>query len=73
MNTALDQLKQHPALGSSAAIARACGLSREAVRKWTRVPAEHCRALEAATGGEITRAQMRPDIFGDGEGKGRAA
>lgn len=49
---------------SFAALARACGVSREAVRKWKRVPAEHCRAIERASKGKITRQALRPDIFG---------
>ena len=26
-------------------------------------PAEYCAAIEAATNGEVTRQQLRPDIF----------
>lgn len=29
-----------------------------------RPSAELCRRLEAASGGEITRAELRPDLFG---------
>lgn len=29
------------------------------------VPAEHCAAIEEATDGEITRHDLRPDIFGE--------
>lgn len=28
-------------------------------------PAEHCRAIEYATGGKVTRYNLRPDVFGD--------
>lgn len=28
-------------------------------------PAEHCRSIEAATDGEVTRYELRPDVFGD--------
>lgn len=28
------------------------------------VPAEHCRAIEEATEGKITRYELRPDVFG---------
>lgn len=28
-------------------------------------PAEYCRAIEAATGGKITRYDLRPDVFGE--------
>lgn len=27
-------------------------------------PAEHCRAIETATDGEVTRYELRPDVFG---------
>jgi DNA-binding transcriptional regulator YdaS (Cro superfamily) len=27
-------------------------------------PAEHCRAIEEITNGEITRYNLRPDVFG---------
>lgn len=29
------------------------------------VPAEYCRAIETITEGQITRAMLRPDVFGD--------
>lgn len=28
------------------------------------VPAERCLAIETATGGAVTRYQLRPDVFG---------
>lgn len=28
------------------------------------VPAEHVRAIEWATGGQVTRHDLRPDVFG---------
>jgi len=28
------------------------------------VPAEHCQAIERATGGLVTRYELRPDVFG---------
>lgn len=30
----------------------------------SKVPAEHCAAIESATQGRVTRYQLRPDIFG---------
>lgn len=52
-------------LGSRAVLARRLGVSGEAVRKWerSRVPAERCRAIEAATDGAVTIHDLRPDIF----------
>lgn len=61
----VDDLKALPEFGSYAAIAGALGLSREAVRKWKSIPAEHCRRIEAHLGGKVTRYQLRPDVFGD--------
>lgn len=34
------------------------------LHKGTRVPAEHCLAIERATGGAVTRYALRPDVFG---------
>lgn len=50
--------------GSFAALAKVCGVTREAVRKWRQIPAEHCIAIEKATGGQVTRYGLRPDVFG---------
>lgn len=55
-------LKEHPLFGSFAAIAAACGLSREAVRKWDLVPLDNCPAIESATVGAVTCEQLRPDV-----------
>jgi hypothetical protein len=49
---------------SFAAIARVCGVTREAARKWERIPAEHCLAIQAATGGQVSVHELRPDVFG---------
>lgn len=48
-------------------VAAACCLSVQAVYKWEKtgkVPAEHCRAIEFATRGKVTRYGLRPDVFG---------
>lgn len=47
-------------------IAGVCNVSPQALNCWKRIPSEHCRRLEYATGGKVTRYQMRPDIFGRG-------
>lgn len=50
------------------------GVTQGAVSQWknwldgasenaVRVPAERCRAIEAATDGAVTRHDLRPDIF----------
>jgi len=54
------QLIERSSLGSLAAIARVCDVSREAVRRWKRIPAKCCPAIEAETG--IPCEQLRPDI-----------
>lgn len=51
--------------GSQASLARICGVSQPAVWKWLqsskRLPAEHCLAVEAATG--VSKHLLRPDIY----------
>lgn len=54
-------------LGSQAALARRLGIRPQAVQQWTttgRVPADRCLAVEQATGGKISRYDLRPDVFG---------
>ena len=51
--------------GSAAALARICDQRPQAVTRWKRedrVPAKHCRAIEAATG--VSVHELRPDVFG---------
>lgn len=56
-------------LGSSAAIARVCGVSKGAVWQWSlpgrRVPAEHCPTIEKATLGLVRCEELRPDVDWD--------
>lgn len=53
--------------GGQSALARACGVKQGHVWHWLnksrRVPAEQALAVEAATGGAVTRYELRPDIF----------
>lgn len=42
-------------------IATICGISRQAVAKWTRVPVKHVFAIEKKTG--ISRRTLRPDVY----------
>lgn len=54
-------------LGSQAALASALGFSdRRSVWPWfntdRRVPAEHCPAIERATGGKVRCEDLRPDV-----------
>jgi len=54
--------------GSQSALARSLGLKQAHIWNWLnkggrRVPAEYCQAIEEATGGQVTRHDLRPDIF----------
>jgi len=55
-------------LGSQSALARACGVKQGHVWHWLNksrnVPADYVLTIEAATGGAVTRHELRPDIFG---------
>ena len=53
------------AVGLSA-LARVLGVTRQAVFLWqlNRIPAERVRAVVKATGGKVTAAELRPDLFG---------
>src|SRR3954471_17204098 len=49
--------------GGVAALARAINVTPQAVSQWDRVPAERALAVEKATGGAITRHDLRPDLY----------
>ena len=53
--------------GSQCELARRCGKKQGHVSYWLkadRVTAEVAILIEGATGGSITRYQLRPDVFG---------
>ncbi|MFA5494229.1 MAG: helix-turn-helix domain-containing protein [Porticoccaceae bacterium] len=54
-------------LGGQSALARAINTKQQNVWFWLnksgRVPAEFVLPIEQATGGEVTRTQLRPDIY----------
>jgi DNA-binding transcriptional regulator YdaS (Cro superfamily) len=61
-------------IGGTNATARALGIKPPSVSRWLRnqrVPAEWCLALEALTKGQVTRYELRPDIFGPKPTRGR--
>jgi TorA maturation chaperone TorD len=64
-------------VGGQAKLARLIGVSQPHVWHWLhkaeRVPAEHVIAIEKATGGRITRAQLRPDLYPADEARPAAA
>lgn len=55
-------------VGGMPAIAKACGVTVQAVHKWMKLgrpPAERCIEIERLTKGAVTRYQLRPDVFGE--------
>ncbi len=54
-------------LGSQSALARKLNLQQPSINSWKlrgKIPAEKCLLIEKIVGGEVTRYEMRPDIFG---------
>lgn len=53
------------AAGGQAALASLIGVKQQHVWNWLNrgnaVPIEHCAAIEQATGGKVTRRDLRPD------------
>lgn len=51
-------------LGTQQALADVFGVKKQAVTKWRRrVPAERVLGIEQATNGEVTRHELRPDLY----------
>ena len=52
-------------VGSQSALARALGVSPQAVNQWlkSKVPAERVLDIEFATNGQVTRHDLRPDLY----------
>lgn len=50
--------------GGTSALARACGVTPQAVSRWlgNRAPAERCALIEQCSG--VSRYELRPDVFG---------
>ena len=55
------------AAGGVTELARRVGVSQPSVSNWSRVPAERVLAVEAATG--VSRAVLRPDLYGERAGE----
>jgi len=52
------------ACGGVAALAEKVGVTASAPAMWKargRVPSDHCAAIEQATGGKVTRRDLRPE------------
>jgi DNA-binding transcriptional regulator YdaS (Cro superfamily) len=61
--SATDALKRaRTAAGGASAVARAIGLTPQAVLQWQVVPAERVLDVEKLTG--VSRYDLRPDVFG---------
>lgn len=55
--------------GGQTALAKAIGVQQPNIWNWLHraggvVPAEYCLKIESATNGEVTRYDLRPDVFG---------
>ncbi|HVY56557.1 MAG TPA: Cro/CI family transcriptional regulator [Xanthobacteraceae bacterium] len=55
------------AVGGVGSLARLLGISQPSVSNWSRVPAQRILAVEAVTG--VSRARLRPDLYGEGAGQ----
>lgn len=49
--------------GGVVSLARAINVTSQAISQWDRVPAERVLAVEKATGGKVTRHDLRPDLY----------
>ena len=58
--------------GGYSALARKLGISKQAVWQWQKVPDDRVADVEKATGRRVSRAELRPDLFG-GAAASRAA
>jgi len=60
-------------IGTQKKVADLVGVPPACVSQWCngirKVPPRHCRVIECATNGRITRYDLRPDIFGEPEEK----
>ncbi len=56
--------KAAKAVGSVRRLAKKLDVYRGSLYQWEKVPAERVLEIEQATGGKVTRYEMRPDIHG---------
>ncbi|MBL8630438.1 MAG: pyruvate, phosphate dikinase [Rhodospirillaceae bacterium] len=52
--------------GGVVSLARAINVTSQAISQWDRVPAERVLAVEKATGGKVSRHDLRPDLYPSG-------
>lgn len=50
-------------VGGPTALARALGITKQAISQWSRVPADRVLSVEDATDGTVACHEMRPDIY----------
>lgn len=56
------------AVGSQSALARACGVSQQAVQQWLvngKVPATRVQHVVSACAGTVSAVDLRPDVFAE--------
>jgi DNA-binding transcriptional regulator YdaS (Cro superfamily) len=56
------------AAGGVSKLASLIGVRQNVISNWRtrgQVPAEHCLSIEQAVHGQVTRYELRPDVFGD--------
>ena len=51
------------AAGGAAELARALGITVQSVCEWKKCPPRRATAVEAATGGVVTRERLCPEVF----------
>lgn len=54
-------------MGGPSALARALGVTAQAICDWKRCPPRRVLAVEAATRGIVTRYRLRPDLYPSAE------
>lgn len=62
--------------GTQSALAAKLGIRCASISGWRqrgKVPVERCLAIEQATGGKVTRYELRPDVFGEAPNELQAA
>lgn len=69
----MEALEQAIRLCGVSGLAKACGVSPQAVHKWrvNGVPSERVLSIESATDRKVRRGDLRPDLYPSNEPKSR--